>query len=148
MAANPLVAQGTLNRLRGSVVVTQIPQLNVTAPFLGREGISLGLEGNTTTYIDTMTGAVTSPEPYQRATVKVHLLKTQSLSALYKAQMELISTIGDIVVTPDTLSLPTYSFTNCSIMSIDELTFNGENAGFTINLGGVYYINSALWNLV
>ena len=37
--ANNLVLQGVLNRLRGSVVVADAPELNVTAPFLGKAGI-------------------------------------------------------------------------------------------------------------
>src|ERR1700722_15846993 len=101
MAANPLVPQGTLNLLRGSVVVTNFPSLNITAPFLGKAGIRLTFEGDTTLYIDTMTGAVTSPQPYLRVTVEADLLKTQNLATLYKQQQELLSTIGDLVVYSD-----------------------------------------------
>ena len=45
------VQQGTLNRLRGSLTIPDLPELNVTAPFLGKEGIAMSFEGNSTVYI-------------------------------------------------------------------------------------------------
>jgi hypothetical protein len=148
MAGNPLVSLGTLNRLRGSVVVNAIAALNVTAPFLGKDGISLALDGNTTSYIDVMVGSVTSPEPYQRASVTINLLRTQFLAGAYKARIELNSLIGDVTVYPDSTQFPTYQFSNCSIMSVAEVRMNGTDPGYRIQLGGIYAINSALWNLV
>lgn len=145
---NPLLSQGTLNRIVGSVIVPSFPVLNVTAPFLGKEGIRLALEGESTKYIPTMTGAVTSPEPYMMIRLTINLLKTQSLSALYKAQMETLALVGDIAVNPDvTLGLPPYDLTNCAIQDVRELNFSGEDAGFVVTLGGYYYINVALFNL-
>jgi hypothetical protein len=145
--ANPLIAQGTLNRLRGSITVPTFPILNVTAPYLGKAGISIALQGDTTTYIETLTGAVTSPEPYQRVSVTVHLLKTQGLAAQYKAQMESLSTIGSMTIVADASTYPDYTFVNCSIMSLGELSYAGDNADFPVVLGGFYNINSQLWNL-
>jgi hypothetical protein len=145
MASNPLIDQGTLNRLISSVVVDSDPGLNVTPPYLGKEGVSIALEGETTTFINTMTGAVTSPEPYQVVSVTINLLRTQNLAAVYKAQMELLATIGGITVYPDTTTLPTYSFINCAIQSVRELKINGEDAGWVVNIKGYYLINSSLW---
>lgn len=45
MATNPLIPQGTLNRVRASVVWPSFPNLNVTASYLGRMGIRLSLDG-------------------------------------------------------------------------------------------------------
>lgn len=145
MATNPLVAQGTLNRLRGSVVVPNFPELNVTAPYLGEAGIGLALEGVTTTFINTMTGAVTSPEPYMIAAVTINLLRTQQLSDLYKGQMEADARIGDITVRPDAATLSQYPFTNCAIESVAPLQINGKDAGFVLTLKGYYNINNNLW---
>lgn len=145
MASNPLVQQGTLNRLRGSVVIPGFPQLNVTAPFLGKEMINMALEGDVTKYIDTATGAVTSPEPYMRGSVEVHLLKTQNLSSQYKAQLELSSLIGGFTVYGDTVVHPPYNFFNGSIMGVRVAPFAGEDPGYLVTLGGLYYINSALF---
>lgn len=146
MASNPLVQQGTLNRLRGTVVIPQFPQLIVTAPFLGREGIRLALEGGATTMIPTMTGTVTSPEPYQMCTITMHLLKTQQLADLWKLQQQLDSRIGAVVVTPDASTLSPYQIINCGITTIGELNFAGSDAGYAVSVQGYYNVNSALWD--
>ena len=86
--ANPQVPQGTLNRLRVSVAITQFPALNITPSYLGREMATLSFDGMVTTPIDTATGVVPSPEPYQRVTATVHLLRTQALANLWKQQLE------------------------------------------------------------
>ena len=142
---NPTVSQGTLNSLRGSWTWSAFPGLNVTAPYLGREGISLTFEGESTVYINTMTGAVTSPEPYLKITAELALLKTQSLSNAYKTQIETMSTLGDATCRADALALGLYQFSNCSLQNVRALRFNGEDAGYVVTVGGVYYINSALW---
>lgn len=144
--ANPLITQGTLNRLRGSVIIPSHPELNITAAYLGKEGISLSLEGETTLYIPTMTGAVTSAEPYQMCSVSINLLKTQFVSNLYKQRQELLSTIGDITVRPDTSTLGDYPLFNCAIRNVAELSFNGQDAGYRVTLGGYYCINNLLFD--
>ena len=88
MAGNPLIQQGTLNRLRGSVVYANDATLNVTAPYLAREAISIAFEGDAGMLIPTLTGGVTSPEPYQLATITIHLVKSQALANVYKSQIE------------------------------------------------------------
>lgn len=148
MPSNPQIAQGTLNRLRGSVVIPSYPNLNVTAPFLGPQGIGISFEGETTLLLPTMTGTVTSPAPYQMATVTLALLKTQSLSSLWETQRQTLSTIGDITVTPDTSTLPTYTFNNCAISNVRELSFAGSDAGFVVTVMGYYQVNNSLWSLV
>jgi hypothetical protein len=145
---NPQVAQGTLNRLRSSLVIPNFPSLNATASYLGRAGVSLGFEGNTTLFINTLTGAVTSPEPYLKASISIQLLKTQALSGLYKAQMESDSRLGQITVKSDATTLPDYVITNCAIETLRELSMNGEDPHFMITIGGYYMINNNLWNLV
>lgn len=144
--SNPLVSQGSLNRLRASVVLPSFPELNVTAPFLGEEGIRLALEGEATTFINTMTGAVTSPEPYQLVSVTINLLKTQSLADSYKRKQETDARLGDIVVRPDTGILSPYQFINASIENVGELNFNGKVAGYAVNIKAYYPINSAAFN--
>lgn len=145
--ANPLVSQGTLNRLRASVIWPAFPALNVTAPYLGKEGIRLALEGEATTFINTMTGAVTSPEPYMMLGLTINLIKAQSLSDAYKAQMELSALLSDGTVRPDATPLSPYQIVNASIQSVRELNFSGDDAGYVVTIKGYYNINSALWNL-
>lgn len=146
-SANPQVNQGTLNRLRASVIWGDFPTLNVTASYLGEDGISLIPEGETTTMIRTMTGIVTSPEPFQLATITIHLLKTQSLAGLYKKQMETLALLGSGTVRPDSLALPAYDIVNCAIQGVETLKFSGKDAGFMVRIQGAYQVNQNLYNL-
>lgn len=145
MAGNPLVAQGVINRLRASVVWNAIPDLNVTPSYLGEEGISLRLEGDATTRMNTMTGTVTSPEPYMPATVTIALIRSQFLADLYKQQMETNTLLGDCTIRPDASTLSPYQIYNCSLSSVNELQFNGRNAGWVVTATGFYLLNSVLW---
>lgn len=142
---NPLIIQGTLNRLRASITFPSNPSLNVSASFLGRMGIRLALDGESTVYIPTMTGAVTSPEPYMMITATIHLLKTQQLASLYKSQMETSTLIGDATIRPDAAALGTYQISNASIQSVRELNFAGDDGDFAVAIRAYYLINSDLW---
>lgn len=142
---NPIVPQGTLNRLRASVVFASFPNLNVTSPFLSKRGITLSFAGDATVYIDTLTGAVTSPEPYLRATLTMHLIKSQSFSQQFKTQLELNTLLGDATVRPDAAAMQPYTLSNCSLMGVGDQDFSGTEADYPIRIGGIYYINSNLF---
>jgi hypothetical protein len=142
-----MIQQGTLNRLRASVNVINSPELNVIASFTGKEGITIDIQGESTTYIPTMVGGVTSGEPYQTVKVEINLLKTQSLSNVYKQRIQDLAQIGDFVVTPDAAPLDTYYINNGSIESVKPLKLNGTDAGFVVTLTGYYQINNSLWNV-
>jgi len=141
-----LTAQGSLNRLRGSVTFPNNTFLNITAPFLGPEGINLSLEGATTDILETMTGTINSPAAYQMATVEVELLKTQSFSDLFKQQIQTNAVIGPFVVRPDSLTLSNYYIYNGSIANAAPGRLNGRAAGFVVTLRGYYLINSSLYD--
>ena len=143
---NPLVAQGSLNRLRGSVVWPSFTNLNVTSSYLSKEGIRLALQGETTLYLPTMTGAVTSQEPYMMCELTINMLKTQSLADQYKQQMEANALLGDGSVRSDSAALGVYSLVNCSIKSVRDLDFSGDNAVFAVTVGGYYLVNSNLFD--
>lgn len=148
MAGNPNIQQGTLNRLRASVVVSGNTALNVTPSYLGENMITLAFDGAVTTTIPTATGVVQSGEPYQMVTVTMHLLKTQGLAAAYEAQRQSNSIIGNFVVTPDVSSgagLGSYSILNGAIQNVHELSFNGRDAGYIVTLTGYLPLNNALW---
>lgn len=147
MANNPNVSQGTLSRLRASASFVSVPTLNITAPYLGREGISLTFEGQSVVYINTMTGAVTSNEPYLKVALEVQLLKPQALANAFKTQQETESFLGDCTVRSDALALGIYYLSQMSIENVRALRFNGEDAGHVVSLGGIYQINANMWNL-
>lgn len=144
---NQLIQQGTLNRLKATVVFASFDTLNITPGYLGKEGVNLALEGNITEIIETMTGNVPSPEPYVMIRIEVHLLKPQSLAALFKAQWEANSNIGDYTIRPDvTTGLTPFPVSNGSITNVGPMILNGSNAEMVVSLRGSYYINSDLWD--
>ena len=143
--ANPQIQQGTLNRLLASVVYADFQQLNVTSGYLSKEAISLAFDGDTSMLIPTLTGAVTSPEPYIFGTVTIHLLRTQALGNAYKTQIETNTTLGSVTVIPDSTALSSFQLNNCVLMSIQEVAFDGTQAGLIVRLRGVYSVNSALF---
>lgn len=145
--ANPLIDLGQLNRLKTSVLIANFPELNVSASFLGEEGVNLRMNAAVTTRLPAMTGSVPSPEPYVPVTLVIHLIKSQPLSALFQAQMQDISVIGDLVVRPDVVAgLGPYYLSNCSIDNVGELSFNGRSIDYGVEIGGNWNVNSALWN--
>ena len=143
--ANPQIQQGTLNRLLASVVYADFTQLNVTSGYLAREAISLSFDGDTSLLIGTLTGAVTSPEPYIYGTVTMHLLRTQALGEAYSSQIRTNTTLGSVTVYPDTQVLQPFQLNNCVLMSIQETAFDGTQAGLVVRLRGVYNINLTLF---
>lgn len=143
--ANPLVPQGTLNRLVASVIWKSFLELTVTAPFLGREGISLAFDGEATTFIPTLTGNVISPNPFQMVTLTINLLKTQPLAQLYETQRQSNAQLGDGTVRPDAATLAPFKLINCAIQEVRELRFSGEDAGYAVTIRGAYPVNNALW---
>lgn len=144
--ANPLVPQGTLNKLRAAGMVIDFPALNFSASYLAPEGITLSFEGDASAYLPTMTGAVPSPNPLMMANLQVRLLKTQALANAWKTQMEANTTIGDVNLITDATTLSNYYLNNCTLLNVAELSFAGSTPDFTITIRGVYYVNSSLFS--
>lgn len=147
IGASNLINQGTVNRLRASVTVASFPVLNVIPGYLGKRQISIRWTGDTTDFIETQVGAVTSLAPYQMVEVVISLLRTQNLAVQYELQKQLQATIGDIQVIPDTTNFPTYQFFNCAIMSIGEIALDGTNPEYAVTLKGYQIINANLFAL-
>ncbi|HHH0897026.1 hypothetical protein [Yersinia enterocolitica] len=143
--ANPLVPQGFLNRVRGAVSVTGDPSLNVTASFLGKEGVSLRPDGPATDILPTMTGTVGSQAPYQQVTLTVHLLKTQALAAAYQNRFATDTSLGEIVVTPDANTFGNYTVLNSYLVNFNEITMNGMDPGYAATISGYIITNDNMW---
>ena len=145
MPSSPNVRQGNLNRLKGSIVIPDYPSLNITAPFLGKEGFSASFGAPATDRIPTMTGGVNSPAPYRPVAITIHLIKSQGLSQAWKDQEELNTLLGPITFRQDVANAAPWLFDNCSLDGVQSIVVNGMDAGYVIAIGGFYYINSALW---
>jgi len=139
------VNQGTINRLRSGYSFVDHPELNVTAAFLGKDGITLTPQGDVTHVIPTLTGLVNSPEPYQIMEVTIHLVRSMALADRFKKQIENLSTVGDSIARSDSTAMSDYQLSNTSIKSVDAIKQNGEDAGWMIHLQAVYLINSSLY---
>lgn len=145
MAINSGTAQGTLDRLRGSITVTDIPDLNVTADYLGVGGISVAPSAPVTDFIGTMTGRVTSPVPYIPVEITINMLRTQTLAASWYAQALSNSLLGSITITPDVTTFPNMTVKNCGITSLPTQSYAGTDPSFDIVVSGYIIVNSELW---
>lgn len=150
ISQNPGVNLGILNRLSASVSVPSFPALSVTAPFLAKQAIRLAPEGDATKFLEVLTGVVPSPEPYQMITVRMALVKTLPLCALYQAQFQQNTLIGNITVRPDVSrgsgGLQPFDVLNAAIMSYGEMDFSGEDPAFVVTLRGSWQVNNAMWS--
>lgn len=148
--ANPQFPLGSLNRLVASVNFIQNTALNVTPPFLTRRSIRFSPDMDVTTFINVLTGMVTSPEPYVGVTVTINLNRTLPLALLWQRQWLIDSRLGDAVVRPDVQAnsggLQPLPLSNVGILRIGELGMDGEDPVLSIALRGTYVVNNALWN--
>lgn len=146
MATNPLIPQGTLNRVRCSVVIPSYPSLNITSPYMGQSFCSIDISGPFSDLIPTATGAVTSPEPYQLATISVGLLRTQALALQWLTQAQTTSVLGQVSIHSDTAAFPAITLSTTVINQIEPGAFDGKDPVVRLTLHGVYYLNNDLWN--
>lgn len=148
MAFPPFVPQGTLNRLRCSIVVPNNSNLNITSSYMGQRFVKLTFNGGFAELIPTATGGVTSPEPFVMANVTVDLLRTQALAANWINQVETQSAIGPLTVYPDSAAFPSINLLNCVVTGVDPAAYDGRDPVVRLTLMGIYVTNSDLWNLV
>ena len=146
-SGNPLVPQGLLNRVRGSVVFPAFSTLNVTAPYLAVEGISLDIDEDGTEQLKTITGIVNSPAAYVLATATIHILKTQALGESWAQQFQSNSQIGRMVIHTDSSALSQYRIHNCSLLKPQPGAMNGTNPSLILTIRGTYNVNDYIWSL-
>ncbi|MDA8415481.1 MAG: hypothetical protein M0Z78_00185 [Betaproteobacteria bacterium] len=144
--ANPLIPQGTLNRVLTSMIVANFTNLNVISSNMGKTFAKLVFDGNFDEQIETATGIVTSPEPYVMATVTVGILRTQSLASAWLSQSQTTSDIGSIALHSDSTAFGAIDLADCVIRNIDPGAYDGTDPVVKLTIRGVYYINNNLWS--
>ena len=147
--ANPLIQQGVLNRLKGTITWNSFSALNVTPSYLAKAAIRLALEGEIASNLPTLTGTVPSPEPYVACSCVFALVKSQPFSDQYKQQWELNAVLGAGTVYPDInegTGLGLFQLNNMVIANVAEMSFAGEDPAIVVTTRGYYLVNSALWN--
>lgn len=147
MATNPRVTQGTLNRVRCSVVLADHPSLNITSSYMGKSFAKITFEGDMVDQEETATGVVNSPNPYVMATVEVGILRTQSLSSSWLSQLQATGALGDCEIHSDTAAFPEITLHNAVIQHMDPGAYDGRDPVVRLTLRGVFYVNNDLWNL-
>lgn len=148
MATNPTLIPGNLNRIRGTILVPGNATLNVTAPYLGKEGIVIAPQSAVVTQMQGMTTVVNSEEPYQIVQVTAAIMKSLALSAAYLSQIQNSPTLGSITVTSDTSTIPSFTLYNVAITNWSQISMAGLQPDFTVTFQGQFNISNDLWNLV
>ncbi|MHB8914737.1 MAG: hypothetical protein ACYC4K_02870 [Thiobacillus sp.] len=144
---NPMVAQGTLNRLKASVTFPNLSGLNITSPYMSKHFVTVSFDGDFDNLIETATGGVTSPEPYVMATVSVGILRTQALASQWLVQAQAISDIGEMSVFSDTAAFPEIDLHNAILKHFDTGTYDGTDPVVKLTFKGIFYANNNLWTL-
>lgn len=148
MATNPNLIPGNLNRIRGTILVPSNATLNITAPYLGKEGIVIAPQTAVVTQMQGMTTVVNSEEPYQLVQVTAMVMKSLALSAAYISQIQQSPSIGTITITPDTSTLAPFTLYNTAIVNWNQISMAGTQPDFAIVFQGQYNISNSLWNLL
>lgn len=140
---------GQINLLAASVTFPNNTALNVTAQCLAKQGIRLAPEGDVTKFLEVLTGAVPSPQPYQMMTVTIALVKTLPLAAVFQSQFQSNAVVGGFTVRPDvqrgTGGLQPFKVINGSLMTMGEMDFGGGDAAYVVMAKGYWQVNAALW---
>ena len=144
--ANSFISQGSLNRVRGSLVFPLFPTLNITAPYMSRNFITVTFDEMAfVEQIETGTGFVNSPEPYVPAVIVVEILRTQSLANNWFQQIQNNASIGTVEVHSDTAVFPSFPVINASVTKFDPGAFAGRNPVSRLTIRGIVYTNSSMW---
>lgn len=143
--ANPLLIPGTLNRVRGQLIVAGNAALNITASYLGKEGISISADTELATTIPLLVSTTNSMEPYQMVTVTAHIVKSMGLCTNYLNQIRNSSVLGTVTVVLDTGNVPNFTIYNAVIVNWQQLSAAGTQADFPLTIRGYFVVNNELW---
>ena len=142
---NPLIQQGTLNRVRCAVLFGSYSNLNVTSEYMSKSFATITFDDPFVTQIPTATGIVNSPEPYVMSTISFGLLRTQPLATSWLSQINATSTLGAVTIVSDTSAFAPISLANASVLTFNPSSFDGLDATVSTTIRGVYYPNLNLW---
>ena len=144
-----LVQQGTLNRLRASIVIPGNPTLNVNADHLGPEGINFDFEGAATDFPPTMTGFVTSAAPYVGVMIRVQMLRTQGIAGAWQQQFQQSTVLGTVKIHTDVTitGVSSLTFRETAVRRLPPFRMDGRDPYYPVELFGAYLINADLLNI-
>lgn len=142
--SNPRIPQGVINRVRASIDFPDYPALRISASYLTTEGISVDISplGEP---IPSMTGVVSSPQPYTMMTITANLQRSQSLAQQFRNQIEKNTYLNTAKLYSDTSTLGDFTLNDVQIVNLGALPMNGKNADFALQFTGTWYINEDMW---
>lgn len=143
---NPRIDPGVLNRVRGTLKVTNFPELNVSASYVTRPNMRITRTTTPTSTLPVLTGVVQSPQPYMMTTVAIHLNRAAGLADVYIQQIQSSSLIGDVEIWTDTPALSNIVLRNSSLSRVGDVDLSGEDAEEIFEITGIEDTNDNLWN--
>lgn len=146
--ANPNIIPSPLNRVRANVSIPSAPNLNVTAPYLAEDGISVSFTGDVATVLNGLTSTINSEEPYIVTQININLIKSLALSAQWLTRIQEAPILGNVTIVSDTKEFPSLTFYNCTITRVADVSMAGKQAGYDITITGYWAISNDLWNPV
>ena len=146
--ANPNLIPSPLNRVRANVSIPAYSNLNVTASYLGAEGVSVSFQGNIATQLMGLTSTINSEEPYVPAQIRISLLKSLALANQWISQIQNSPTLGTVTIQSDTAQFPTITLYNSVITNIGDVSMAGKQAEFQITISGYWSVSNDLWTPV
>lgn len=146
--ANPLIIPSPLNRVRANVNIPSAQNLNVTAPYLGEDGISVTFAGDVATQLMGLVSTVNSEEPYVVSQININLIKSLALSAQWMQQIQDSPSLGPVTVISDTAEFPSITFYNCVITKVGDVSMAGKQAQFQITISGFWAVSNDLFSPV
>ena len=146
--ANPNLIPSPLNRVRANVAIPSSTNLNVTASYLGAEGISVSFQGNVATQLMGLTSTINSEEPYVPSQIRISLVKSLALAGAWINQIQNAPTLGTVTIQSDTAQFPQITLYNCVITNVGDVSMAGKQAEFQITISGYWSVSNDLWRPV
>ena len=143
--ANPNLIPSPLNRVRANVSIPDNANLNVTASYLGADGISVTFQGAIATQLMGLTSTINSEEPYVPTQVRISLVKSLALTGQWMTQIQNAPTLGTLTIQSDTAEFPAITLYNTVITNIADVSMAGKQAEFVITISGSWSVSNDLW---
>ena len=143
--ANPNLIPSPLNRVRANVSIPDNANLNVTASYLGADGISVTFQGAIATQRMGLTSTINSEEPYVPTQVRISLVKSLALTGQWMTQIQNAPTLGTLTIQSDTAEFPAITLYNTVITNIADVSMAGKQAEFVITISGYWSVSNDLW---
>jgi len=92
-----------------------------------------------------MVSLVSSPAPYLSASLTMSLVRSSTLAAQFKTQIEDTTLMGVVTVIPDTDVLNPFILNNVALESVREMAFAGMEAAMVVTARGYYNVNTGFF---